>query len=118
MDHWRSVLPGPPLEVDYEDLVEDTEGVARRIVDWCGLDWEPRCLSFHQTPRPVRTASAAQVRRPIYKSSVGRWKNYEQPLGELFSRVHHLDEMRLGRQPATDRANDELFTLRPDSAMS
>ena len=88
MDHWRKVLPSPPLDVDYEEMVEDTEGVARRIVEWCGLEWEPGCLRFYETQRPVRTASAAQVRRPIYKSSVGRWKNYEKSLGELFSKVH------------------------------
>ncbi|MGO8689326.1 MAG: tetratricopeptide repeat-containing sulfotransferase family protein [Thermoguttaceae bacterium] len=95
MDHWRKVLPAPILDVDYEETVEDTAGVARRIVAWCGLPWEPGCLRFYETQRPVRTASAAQVRRPIYKSSLGRWKNYEQPLGELFSRVHQLDKTRL-----------------------
>jgi tetratricopeptide (TPR) repeat protein len=87
MDHWRNVLPAPPLEVDYEELVKDAESVARRIVAWCELEWEPQCLRFYQTQRPVRTASAAQVRRPIYTSSVGRWKNYESALGDLFSRV-------------------------------
>jgi tetratricopeptide (TPR) repeat protein len=96
MDHWRVALPAPPLDVDYEELVEDTEGVAHRIVDWCGLEWEPGCLRFNETRRTVRTASATQVRRPIYKSSVGRWRNYENSLGELFSRVHRLDKMRPG----------------------
>jgi tetratricopeptide (TPR) repeat protein len=91
MDHWRKVLPSPPLDVDYEELVEDTEAVARRVVAWCGLDWEPGCLRFYETQRPVRTASAIQVRRPVYKSSVGRWKNYQESLGELFSRAHRLD---------------------------
>lgn len=94
MAHWREVLPSPPLDVDYEELVEDTEGVARRIVQWCGLEWEPRCLRFYETQRPVRTASAAQVRQPIYRSSLGRWKNYEESLGEVFSKMKHLDEMR------------------------
>jgi tetratricopeptide (TPR) repeat protein len=105
MEHWRNVLPSPYLDVDYEETVEDTEGVARRIVKWCGLEWEPRCLSFYETQRPVRTASAAQVRRPIYKSSVGRWKNYEQSLSELFSKVQRLDQTRLQRQATTDRSN-------------
>jgi tetratricopeptide (TPR) repeat protein len=105
MDHWREVLPSPPLDVAYEDLVEDTEGTARGIIEWCGLEWEPGCLDFYATQRPVRTASATQVRRPIYKNSVGRWKNYENSLSELFSRVHRLDEMRLERQPTTDRGN-------------
>ncbi len=86
LDHWREVSPLPFLDVDYEELVDDPEGVARRIVAWCGLEWEAGCLKFHETRRPVRTASAVQVRQPIYKSSVGRWKNYQQgPLRELFS---------------------------------
>ncbi|MGA2064341.1 MAG: tetratricopeptide repeat protein [Thermoguttaceae bacterium] len=105
MEHWRNALPSPCLAVDYEETVEDTEAVARRIVEWCGLEWEPRCLRFYETRRPVRTASAAQVRHPIYKSSVGRWKNYETPLGELFSKVHRLDETRLERQPTRQRRN-------------
>ena len=105
MVHWRTVLPSPPLEVDYEELVEDTEGVARRIVEWCGLEWEPGCLRFYETRRPVRTASAAQVRRPIYKGSAGRWRNYEQSLSALFSEVHQLDEARLERQQTTSRDN-------------
>jgi len=87
MDHWQKVLPLPLLDVDYEEMVQDMEGVARRIVKWCGLEWEPGCLKFHQTQRPVRTASAVQVRRPIYQTSVGRWKNYEKSMSELFSRL-------------------------------
>jgi len=87
MEHWRKVLPVTLLEVDYEETVADLEGVARRLVDWCGLEWAAECLSYHETRRWVRTASAAQVRRPIYSSSVGRWKNYEKLLGELLSRV-------------------------------
>jgi hypothetical protein len=102
MDHWQKVLPAPPLEVDYEQLVEDTEAMAHRIVEWCGLEWEPQCLRFHETQRAVRTASAAQVRRPIYKTSVGRWKNYEKALGELFSRVQLLEETWRQRQSTTD----------------
>ena len=85
MDHWRTVLPAPIHEVDYEETVDDLEGVARRLVAACGLDWEPACLEFHRTERPVRTASLAQVRQPIYKKSVARWKNYEHELGDLFS---------------------------------
>jgi tetratricopeptide (TPR) repeat protein len=87
MEHWRRVLPVPLLEVDYEETVANLEGVARRLVDWCGLDWEPGCLAFHQGKRPVRTASVSQVRRPIYKRSVARWKHYEKALGPLFDRL-------------------------------
>ena len=85
MDHWRAVLPVPIHEVDYEETVADLEGVARRLLAACGLEWEPACLEFHRTERPVRTASVAQVRQPIYKQSVARWKNYERELAELFA---------------------------------
>jgi hypothetical protein len=81
MEHWRQVLPAPVLEVDYEETASDLEGVARRLVDWCGLDWEPACLAFHQGKQPVRTASVVQVRQPVYTRSVGRWRHYERSLG-------------------------------------
>jgi tetratricopeptide (TPR) repeat protein len=87
MEHWRRVLPMPVLEIDYEETVADLEGVARRLVDWCGLEWEPACLAFHEGKRPVRTASVAQVRQPIYKRSVARWKQYAPALGSLFARL-------------------------------
>ena len=80
MEHWRRVLPVPIFDLEYEEMVADQEGVSRRLLDWCGLDWDPACLDFHKTRRPVRTTSVAQVRTPIYNSSVGRWKNYERPL--------------------------------------
>jgi hypothetical protein len=85
MEHWRNVLPVPLLEVDYEETVVDLEGVARRLVAWCGLAWEPACLEFHKAKRPVRTASAVQVRQPVFRTSVGRWKHYEHALGSLFA---------------------------------
>ena len=81
MEHWRAVLPVSVLEVDYEETVADLPGVARRLVEWCGLDWEPACLAFHKGTRPVRTASVIQVRQPVYTRSVGRWRNYERDLG-------------------------------------
>jgi tetratricopeptide (TPR) repeat protein len=84
MDHWRSVLPISILEVDYEETVNDLEAVARRLIAACGLDWEPACLQFHRTERPVRTASVTQVRQPVYTRSVARWKNYLPALSELF----------------------------------
>jgi hypothetical protein len=89
MEHWQRVLPVPLLEVDYEETVADLEGVARRLLDWCGLDWEPGCLAFHEGQRPVRTASVSQVRQPIYKRSVARWKHYESALCVLFDRLEH-----------------------------
>jgi len=87
MEHWREVLPVPLLEVDYEETVADLEGVARNLVAWCGLEWEPKCLEFHQVKRPVKTASAVQVRQPIFSKSVGRWKHYEQSLATLLSAI-------------------------------
>ena len=84
MAHWRRVLPpNRIIDVHYEDLVGDLDGVARRIVSQCGLTWDARCLDFHRTDRVVRTASATQVRRPIYRTSVGRWQRYEKFLAPL-----------------------------------
>ncbi len=91
MEHWRKVLPVSLLEVDYEETVVDLEGVARKLVTWCGLAWDPACLEFQQTKRPVRTASAVQVRQPIYGTSVGRWKHYERALASLFARLERVD---------------------------
>jgi tetratricopeptide (TPR) repeat protein len=75
MEHWRRLLPpGVMLEVRYEALVADFEPQARRIVAHCGLDWNDACRDFHKTERPVHTASAVQVRQPVYQTSVGRWR--------------------------------------------
>ena len=87
MEHWRRVLPVAVLEVDYEEKVADLEGVARRLVDWCGLDWESACLAFHEGKRPVRTASLSQVRQPIYRRSVARWKHYAPALERMFANL-------------------------------
>lgn len=79
MAHWRKVLPdGTIIDVRYEELVLNLETEAKRIVRFCGLEWDESCLSFHKTERPVRTASVIQVRQPIYGSSVGRWQPYEK----------------------------------------
>jgi tetratricopeptide (TPR) repeat protein len=75
MAHWRGVLPpGVMLEVRYEELVDDFEPQVRAILAHCGLEWDEACLDFHKTERPVHTASATQVRQPLYRSSVGRWR--------------------------------------------
>ena len=87
MEHWQAVLPATIHHVDYEETVANTEAVARRLVAACGLDWEPACLEFHTNERPIRTASVTQVRQPVYKRSVARWKNYEASLGELFANL-------------------------------
>jgi tetratricopeptide (TPR) repeat protein len=91
MEHWRKVLPVQVHEVNYEDTVADLEGVARRLVSACGLEWDPACLDFHRGSRSVRTASVTQVRQPIYKRSVARWKHYESDLAGLFAALP-LDE--------------------------
>ena len=84
MEHWRRVLPpGVMLDVQYEALVANPESEARKIVAHCRLEWEEACLSFHATERPVRTASVAQVRQPIYGSSIGRWRQYAHLLQPL-----------------------------------
>lgn len=86
-DHWASVMPSTILQIDYEDLVADLEGTARRLVEFAGLPWDDACLSYHDTERSVQTASATQVRQPIYSSSVNRWKSYEaqlKPLAQAF----------------------------------
>jgi tetratricopeptide (TPR) repeat protein len=88
MAHWRAVLPaGTMIEVQYEEVVVDLENEARRIIAHCGLEWDDACLAFHKTRRPVRTASIAQVRQPIYKSSVGRWRPYRRHLRSLLQEL-------------------------------
>jgi tetratricopeptide (TPR) repeat protein len=87
MDRWREVLPAPIFDVSYEETVTDLEAVARRLVACCGLEWEPGCLAFHRGQRTVRTASSVQVRQPLYTTSVGRWRHYEQALATLFARL-------------------------------
>jgi len=86
MAHWRAVLPATHfLEVDYESVVDDVEAQARRMLEFLGLDWDPACVEFHKTKRPVKTASVNQVRRPVYRSSAGRWKQHAGQLGPLLA---------------------------------
>ncbi len=83
MEHWRSVLPGRVLDVDYEDLVANQEKVSRSIVSHCGRDWQDACLNFHENQSPTATASAAQVRQPVYQTSVAKWRRFEEELAPL-----------------------------------
>ncbi|MFM6959690.1 MAG: sulfotransferase [Schleiferiaceae bacterium] len=83
MAHWHQTFPGQIFEVVYEELVEDTENWARRMIDFMGLDWEPGVLDFQDLDRPVKTASVWQVRQPVYTTSKARWKRYEAHLGPL-----------------------------------
>ncbi|MCE9521359.1 MAG: sulfotransferase, partial [Alphaproteobacteria bacterium] len=92
MEHWRQVLPGRMLEIDYEDLVENQEQVSRKLIDFVGLPWDEACLRPQDVNRTVLTASVWQVRQPVYKRSAGRWKNYEQhltPLREALKAAGH-----------------------------
>jgi len=91
MDHWQQILPVPIHHVDYQETVTDLESVARRLLAACGMDWEPACLQFHRTERPVRTASLAQVRQPVYQHSLARWKHYESSLADLFAALPQFD---------------------------
>jgi len=94
MRHWDEVLPGQVLRVQHEDVVEDLEGNVRRILDFCGLDFEPACLEFYKTERSVRTASSEQVRQPIYKEGLDQWRNFDPWLGELKRALGTLPDTR------------------------
>ena len=93
MRHWRSACDLPILDIPYEEVVADLDTHARRIIDFVGLAWDDRCLRYYESDRAVTTASVDQVRKPIYASSVARWKRYEAHLGPL------LDELRAGGVP-------------------
>ena len=88
MKHWEKVLPkGVMKVVEYEKVVADTEGEAKSIIDFLGLDWDDKVLDFHKSSRPVKTASVAQVRKPIYKTAVKRWKKYGEGLQPLVEAI-------------------------------
>jgi tetratricopeptide (TPR) repeat protein len=97
MRHWNRVLPGRVLRMVHEDVVDDLEGSVRRVLEYCGLEFEPQCVEFHKTQRSVRTASSEQVRRPLYREGLDQWKSFEPWLGPL--------EEALG--DALDRWRDE-----------
>ena len=83
MGHWDTALPGRVLRVQHEDVVDDLEGSVRRILDYCGLDFEPGCVEFHRTQRSVRTPSSEQVRQPIFRDGLDQWKKFQPWLGPL-----------------------------------
>jgi tetratricopeptide (TPR) repeat protein len=83
MAHWRTTMPGTIYELKYEDLIADQADETRKLLEYCGLEWEDGCLAFHRNPTPSTTASASQVRRPLYDSSVSQWRHYEARLSEL-----------------------------------
>ena len=99
MGHWHEVMPGKVLDVRYEEVVADLEGQVRRILDYCELDWEESCLTFHETSRSVKSASSEQVRQPIYTSAVHTWRHYEAQLEPLIETLEPL----LAELPESDR---------------
>ena len=88
MAHWEEVCPGFIKHVQYEELVNDFEVGVRRLLNMCELDWHPNCLDFHQTRRSVKTASASQVRAPLYADSVNRWQNFGSGLQPLLNSLN------------------------------
>jgi tetratricopeptide (TPR) repeat protein len=94
MEHWNAVLPGVIHTIHYEELVDDIEGKTRHMLSACDLDWQEQCLRFYENKEASTTASTAQIRRPVYKSSVGKWKDYEEylrPAVEILQRAGVLD---------------------------
>lgn len=87
MSHWERVLPCPVLTVKYEELIADPDTSAGKILSFCGLDWEENCLQFHKTRRAVRTASAWQVRQPLYQHAKGRWYNYRKQIESTYKEL-------------------------------
>jgi hypothetical protein len=85
MAHWRAVLRIPLLEVRYEDLIERPEENVRRLIEFCELPWDDRCLRHHESGRVAQTFSYNQARQPIYKTSMAKWKRYEKHLGPLIA---------------------------------
>ncbi len=106
MAHWRRVLPpGRLLEISYESLVDDLEGHARRLIAYCGLPWDERCLAFHETQRAILTASATQVRQPLFRGSIGRWRRYRPFLQPLLAALESVlsDGEKFGQDIADER---------------
>ena len=92
MDHWRQVLPIPIHEVQYQFLVADTEGEARKLIAYIDLEWDPACLRHYESKQPIFTNSRVQVRQPVYTSSVERWRRYERHIGPLKAALGDLVE--------------------------
>ncbi len=108
MAHWRSVLPPEALlDVSYEAVVDDLETQARRLIAYCGLPWDERCLDFHRTQRPVRTASAVQVRQPLFRSSLDRWRRFEAWLAPLLRELNDPTPLPPGSTLLTPMTNHQ-----------
>src|SRR3546814_16460016 len=92
MEHWQQALPGRILEIGNESIVDDLEGSVRQLLEFCGLSWDPACLAFETNRAPVATASVVQVREPLNRNSIGRWRHYEAELRE------RSEERRVGEE--------------------
>ena len=91
MQHWHEVLPLEICDVQYEELVANQASESRRLIDYCGLPWDDRCLEYYENDRPVQSMSNWQVRQPIYTDSIQRWKHYEKHLDELKEMLAEAD---------------------------
>jgi hypothetical protein len=107
MSHWDAAMPGIVLHVSYENLVETFDSEIRRVLAHCGLPWHAACLAFHRNPHPTATASAAQVRRPLYDSSLRLWEKYEDELRPLHAMLveEGIPELELARRPGARQAD-------------
>jgi Flp pilus assembly protein TadD len=97
MDYWHEVLPGRVMDLQYEDLVADLEEQVRRLLDYCNLPWEDACLKYHESRRVIRSASSEQVRQPLYRDALNRWRNYERYLQPLLKALGPLQFGRNGQ---------------------
>jgi tetratricopeptide (TPR) repeat protein len=111
MDHWDDVLPGKVLQLQYEELVRNPEENIRRLLSHCGLGFEPACMAFHETRRPVRTASAEQVRQPLYTSGVGYWKHFESELEPLKRALGDCLQRFPSEPPAAGAQGNEQYPV-------
>lgn len=92
MNHWVKALPGSVLTVHYSDMIRDQEGTVRRVLEFCDMPWDPKVLSFYETPRAVYTASQLQVRRPVYSASLDKWHTYMEGLFPLLRSLRTVIE--------------------------
>ena len=106
MDHWHAVMPGVICDVSYEELVADPPAQCRRLLEYCGLPWQDEVLEFHQSRAASTTASAAQVRKPIYRSSVKKWRNFESQLQPVVRRLAEAGLVDAAGNPVTVPARD------------
>ena len=91
MSHWQNLFPGEIFDLQYEELVTDQERVSRQLIDYLDLEWDDNCMDFHANERPVMSPSNMQVRQPMYKTSINRWRHYEkhlQPLINVLQQAH------------------------------